>query len=335
MQKKIIALAVAALASSAAFAQSSVQIYGIVDIGYKLTDFDGASKSVNSIDSGNLSSSRIGFTGTEDLGNGLKAVFKLEYNVSADSSSALGTARQQYVGLSNNMGTVVAGYLQTAGFDWAASALPGSGSTQLSTLYNIVNKGGVVHAAGRAANAVAYISPSFNGLTVAYNHARLSEVANTTGVDDTTANVIAASYANGPISAGLVYNKISADAANSDIDELGIKGAYDFKIAKAFASYQQFDSDATNGKDKAWGLGVAVPFGKSTVSVEYANGTMEESRTAGFNEDRKAWNIVYTYALSKRTTAYAGYLDVSDDTRANTTAAGDFDKMAAGIRHSF
>ncbi len=335
MQKKIIALAVAALASSAAFAQSNVTIYGIVDMGYKHTDYSGASKSVNSIDSGSLSTSRIGFSGVEDLGNGLKAVFKLEYGLTADSNATIGNARQQYVGLSHAMGTVVAGYLQTAGYDWAASALPTSGSTQLSTLYNIVNRGGVVHAAGRAGNAVAYISPTFSGLTVALNHARLSEVANTTGVSDTYANVLGLNYANGPVTAGLVYNKISAAAANSDVDELGVKAAYDFKVAKVSAAYQKFDSDATTGSDSAWGLGVAVPFGKSSVSAEYSKGKMEESQTVGFQNDRKAWNIAYNYSLSKRTTAYAGYLSVNDDTVANAVAAGDFKKFVAGVRHSF
>src|SRR5574343_633103 len=110
MQKKIIALAVAALASSAAFAQSNVTIYGIADVGYFHMSADGK-KPMNNVDSGGLAGSRIGFKGVEDLGNGLKALFTLEYALALDNNSGVGyadtpwsstVARQQFVGLSSN-----------------------------------------------------------------------------------------------------------------------------------------------------------------------------------------------------------------------------------------
>ncbi|MDE2585773.1 MAG: porin, partial [Betaproteobacteria bacterium] len=98
MQKKIIALAVAGLASTAAFADTNVQIYGILDmgIGHSQNSYNqsslspgGSSPIANAADkyantgvtgmfNGGMSASRIGLKGSEDLGNGLKAVFKLE-----------------------------------------------------------------------------------------------------------------------------------------------------------------------------------------------------------------------------------------------------------------
>ncbi|MBK5912737.1 porin, partial [Rhodocyclus purpureus] len=125
MQKKLIALAVAGLVSGGAFAQSNVGIYGIVDVGYMNENFDGADKATSKIDSGLLSTSRIGFTGEEALGNGLKAVFNLEYALAVDTNNTVGTttdnqgntvtaARQQNVGLSHaTYGTVLAGFLQS------------------------------------------------------------------------------------------------------------------------------------------------------------------------------------------------------------------------------
>ena len=82
MQKKLIALAVAGLASTAAFAQSNVTIYGIVDAGYVNSSVDraaGGNGNFSGIQSGVWAGSRLGFRGEEGLGNGLKAVFTLEY----------------------------------------------------------------------------------------------------------------------------------------------------------------------------------------------------------------------------------------------------------------
>ena len=89
MQKKLIAMAVAGLASGAALAQSNVTVYGIVDMAYIRGAADGAS-SRTFINSGGLSGSRLGFKGVEDLGNGLKAVFNLEWGMEVDQQLGLG-----------------------------------------------------------------------------------------------------------------------------------------------------------------------------------------------------------------------------------------------------
>ena len=229
MQKKLIALAVAGLASTAAFAQTNVTIYGIVDMAGAYTHSQVANtKNQWSINSGMLSTSRIGFKGVEDLGNGLKALFTLEYGLLADTSNGIGAstaasavARQQFVGLTGGFGTVVAGHLQTTGLDFAVASSALGGSSALGA-FNVVGTGSsiataaaksVVNAGARASNAVAYISPSFGGVTLAYNHARLSEAALTTNTSDAYANLVSASYAGGPVTAGLVYGKISLPGA--------------------------------------------------------------------------------------------------------------------------
>ena len=96
MQKKLIALAVAGLASTAAFAQTNVTIYGLVDYGYayrfdgrgldsttNLINNAGKPNSASQLNGGQQSGNRLGFKGTEDLGNGLKAVFLLEQGLPA------------------------------------------------------------------------------------------------------------------------------------------------------------------------------------------------------------------------------------------------------------
>ena len=88
MQKKLIAMAVAGFASGAAFAQSNVTVYGILDMAYIRAKADGADTRTF-INSGGMSGSRLGFKGVEDLGNGLKAVFNLEWGVEMDQQLGL------------------------------------------------------------------------------------------------------------------------------------------------------------------------------------------------------------------------------------------------------
>src|SRR5574343_769927 len=114
MQKKIIALAVAALASSAAFAQTNVTVYGVVDMGQafvKSSGSDVANTNQGTVGRLDSNSSYLGFKGVEDLGNGLKAVFQYETGFSTDTGGALAGGRDSFVGLTGGFGTVVAGNL--------------------------------------------------------------------------------------------------------------------------------------------------------------------------------------------------------------------------------
>ena len=109
MKKSLIALAVLA-ASGAAMAQSSVSLFGIVDVGVShVTKATAGGKAMNGMTTSGNSTSRIGFRGTEDLGNGLSAVFVLETGFNVDDG-ALGQGgllfgRQSFVGLRNSWGT--------------------------------------------------------------------------------------------------------------------------------------------------------------------------------------------------------------------------------------
>lgn len=335
MQKKIIALAIAAAASSAAFAQTNVTLYGIADVGFTSTKTQGPDgHTVNGIDSGNLSTSRIGFKGSEDLGNGLKAIFALEYKVTMDNNAGFGgtsSARQQYVGLSDaKLGTVVAGYLQTAGYDFTVGALPLSGSVPFSTMHNVGLTSGQVNAAGRAQNAVAYISPNIAGLTLAYNYsANYAATETTTTNGNSSANLLGASYANGPITAGAVYNRVNlANTPNQELIEWGVRGGYDFKVVKVQAAYQTLKNESVSGeRDNKWGIGATVPVSaKGNVIAEFAKSKIKSVA----DSDVKAYSLAYTHDLSKRTTGYAGYTYRNPEGAENNVQV-----IGLGVRHSF
>jgi len=362
MQKKIIALAVAALASSAAFAQTNVTVYGVVDAGVAHVSSTGK-KATNFVESGLLGGSRIGFKGVEDLGNGLKALFVLEYALSVDDNSAVGVAdapwsssvaRQQLVGLTGGFGTAVIGRAQTAGYDWACAYNPIAGSA-----LDTVGKLGASFllscgSNGRANNAIAYISPSFGGVTVALNHARVSESAYANGgapgtdYKDNTANLISVTYANGPVGVGAIYSKVNvaSTTASDSWREYGLGASYDFKVVKLFGTYQSMKTEGVAGSEGSnikYSLAVAAPVSAAgTVVGSVARNKLKNNAIA--NDSTTAWNVSYLHALSKRTTAYAGYTHLSNQSGANLGAVpgamlpnldGNSSVLGLGINHKF
>ncbi|MDD2663449.1 MAG: porin [Dechloromonas sp.] len=336
MQKKLIALAVAGLASAGAFAQSNVTVYGVADmyVGSFKTDNMERSTQVNS---GGLAGSRIGFKGVEDLGNGLKALFTMEYALNLDNAQSdavngngtgIGQARQGFVGLTGGFGTAVAGRLQTAGYDWQGKTdvLHGTAIDPLNAV-----QGGSINApsfligsgsgaiAARANNAVAYISPSFGGVTVALNRAYVAEESGAKDAEtNAIANLISVSYDNGPLYVGGVYANLDGQAGGltaADRTDWALGAGYDFKVAKVTATFQKSKDKVWNDESNtAWSLGAAVPVSAAgTIHGSFAKSTLKNS--AGINNDVgiKSWTLAYTHALSKRTTAYAGYNQVNRD----------------------
>lgn len=174
MQKKVIALAVAALASSAAFAQTNVTVYGVVDMGQAFVKSSGDAAGNNQGTVGRLdsNSSHIGFKGVEDLGNGLKAIFQYESGFDASSAGNLAGGRDTFIGLTGGFGTVVAGNLTHPLRAMGAKVELMPGASGVGTTMSVTGTiaGIKTGADERAQNAIAYVSPSFSGFsgTVAY-----------------------------------------------------------------------------------------------------------------------------------------------------------------------
>ncbi len=350
MQKKLIALAVAGLVSAPAFAQSNVTIYGVADA------FIGAGSQGDvdliGVESAGLSGNRIGFRGTEDLGNGLKGVFVLEQGFTiddgAESDSTKAFQRQAFVGLSGGFGTVALGRQYAPGYYIVNDPLA---SGALSPHVMMVNDAGMSIAPNSAArwdNALTYTG-SFSGLTVRANYAMgAGEAVNTlTGTDpeDDDRFGLSVAYANGPLNVDAVYHLIQNAAAGADDQkEWYVSAGYNFGVATVMASYQEADDivGKTGGYQnaEAWQLGAVIPVGAAG-NIHVAYGQMEYDTATGGEVD--TWGIAYTHALSKRTTAYVGYNNVGNDAntdaglayKANTQFGEDSDLFAVGVRHTF
>ena len=273
MQKKIIALALAAAAGSA-FAQTNVTIYGIADVGQayvkssNVNNLSGQS-AVGRLDS---NSSYIGFKGTEDLGNGLKALFQFETSFAGDAgnwNSTATTGRDTFVGLTGGFGTVVAGNLTHPLRSMGAKVELMPAAAGIGTMASVTGTvaGVQTSADNRAQNAIAYVSPSFGGFTgtVAYVNGE-----NKTNATQNVASVnvkawqVAAQYDNGPIYAAIGYHRANDTGAgatfnqgtgavtgvtigavgNTDTSILRLAGAYTLPTAtKLTAMFDQTRSD--------------------------------------------------------------------------------------------
>ncbi|ADE12702.1 porin [Sideroxydans lithotrophicus] len=337
MQKKIIALAIAAAFSAPAFAD--VQVYGLVDMAVANLSADGQKSDTQAI-SGGLSTSRVGLKSAEDVGNGMKVLVNLEYKIDAGTSVGLNqSARQQLLGLAGDFGTVAAGYLQTTAYDFQNSYDPTSGST-ISPLANIHKGGGFLVSsltgANRAQHALAYISPSFSGVTVAVNYStNLSDTLGNLGAASTattglktsallaSANYVGTSL---PLAVGAVYVKTStSNAIDTSAKEYALGGSYDFGVAKIFATYQSNTptvAGVSGSANKAESVGATIPAGPGTVVVSYAKAKMAVASTGASGE-----TVGYLYNLSKDVTLYGAYSKMSQDAG---TRAFSVDNSALG-----
>lgn len=336
MQKKLLALAISAITSAGAFAQTNVQIYGIVDYGYtfrhdrnELGKLANISKTNSRFDSGQSAANRLGFKGVEDLGNGLKAVFVLERGFALDTGSDLGGFnRQAYVGLSGNYGTIVGGLVYTPYYTLVSGLDPFADGT-VGNYHNIKYDVGLyAFNPVRVNNAIAYISPNWGG----FNFSAAFSNNGFTGDDDATKNAnndtvyaLAANYVAPNWNIGLSYHHIAFgqpernSSGAKNVNDITIGGAYDFKTVKVsgFISYDRLSVGngfkTNDGKSYIpqtnFMLGAVAPFGKHAVKASF-NYSHNSSSQNG-----KAWQLAlgYDYNFSKRTNFYAAYAYINAD----------------------
>ncbi|AVZ79356.1 hypothetical protein C3497_07825 [Zoogloeaceae bacteirum Par-f-2] len=349
MTKKIIAMAIAAAASGTAFGQSNVTIYGNVDAGF--VHSSGGSGGATSQRMSGLASaaseSYIGFKGAEDLGGGLKAVFDLQQVFELDtgaSSNATENYGRSYIGLAGGFGTVVAGKLDGLRYGIYGKYNPFGN-------YSVGNFASMTTQYDRARNAVAYISPSFNGFTLilatssntqtqegALNgvHVPVKPSRGNTGDDRLfSINLI---YANGPLSVDLDYETTKAVHYSDSRLYVATTGAsYDFGVVKLSGVYDVIKGEknsliggnidlggfnlgglaADQEYDRRnWFVGAEVPVNERTKLL--ASYGQVKDRTLS-DADAKKWAIGARYALSKRTTLYADYAQIKNDDNAAFT----------------
>ncbi|MDP2417747.1 MAG: porin [Hydrogenophaga sp.] len=317
MKKTLIALAVLAV-SGAAFAQSSVTLYGVADIA--VGELKQADKFGALANSGmNNGTSRIGFRGTEDLGGGLKASFNFEQGVSLADGGTDRTAagvnlpiyqRAAFMSISGDFGEVAAGRRLTPAF-FAKAAYELTGTANYSALgkqFGYSSAG--VGAGARRDGLVTYTTPNFGGVTATVGTVFEGNNAS----KPMEFNVI---YRGGPMVVAFQMDSASNTAPGAKRGS-SIGGSYNFGVAKVAASYQD-----PAGPKKGFTLGASAPVGPVTLTADIARATND----AGKNTDLL---LEVKYALSKRTFAYGAYQ--KDGQVGGVKAINGY---ALGLRHNF
>lgn len=346
MQKKLIALAVAGLASTAAFAQSNVTIYGVADATFESVKASGATTAGENYNSRNRvqsNSSYIGFKGAEDLGNGLKAVFQFENGLNTENGAAgAWNNRDSFVGLTGGFGTLVAGNLTGPTRALGAKLDVNAGATGIGANTALLGKlGGGAGASAfdqRIQNAVAYVSPTFSGFSgvVAYSSgftgtgnataagavvalAGREAVGNQTAQAASTANTAwtaGLNYAAGPVEAGYAYTVVRQLGADNDVSNHRVGGIFKFAAGQVGLLWDQTRAQQVGAdvKQNVWFLA-----GKFNVTPNGAiigqYGVAGDLKNVANASDYGAKQFVlgYEHALSKRTTLKAVYSQVNND----------------------
>lgn len=310
MKKSLLALAVLGAFAGAASAQSSVTLYGKLDLGF--------AKAAGSADKqvADGSRSRVGFRGVEDLGGGLKALFQFEHRFNPDDGTVTNAAFWygiSTVGLGGSFGTVNLGRQYTAAFSLATDVIDPFGGYTVAGLRGESLTKSVARL--RTDNSVRY-DGAFGGLKVA------ADIAETPagGVDRPYS--VAAQYAAGPFMVAASYD--NPTGANDNLTTLG--GSYTFGPAKVSLGLGRGKTDEASSRTVKQALaGVTVSVGAAgQVLAGYAQ------QEVGTDDATKKVSLGYRHNLSKRTQLYTDVTRVNDLLSKTEKTGYDF-----GVIHTF
>ncbi|MBQ5942324.1 MULTISPECIES: porin [unclassified Massilia] len=337
MKYQCLAAAVLSCLPLFAHAQSNVQVYGVMDAAIAIEDTDAPGEDRRTvINSGNQSSSRLGFRGTEDLGNGLKALFNIEAGVALDTGAADSTlfGRRAVVGLQGNFGTVTVGreYSPIAAVA-AATDILGQGmfGSNLSAF-------GSNRLTRRLANSVNYKSNALSGFVVnaAYSTGEKSV--------DPSGDLMGVSveYKTGGLYLGGGYH-VFERLASGDDKEWAAGAGYAFGPVEIKGNYLVADPEGANNEYKNANLGASYAMGPSKFFLNFQQQKLETGAKG------KTVSLAYTYALSKRTNIYTTYAQLRNNGRGvfginssstsvappSTALGADPSVFSLGLRHTF
>jgi predicted porin len=331
----LLAVAAAACCASVGAQAQNVQLYGLLDMSAGRFETAGTPK-VWRAESGNMSTSFIGFKGNEDLGGGLKATFALEHFLRLDTGSAgrfngdAFWARNAFVGLSGAFGTTTIGrnttplFVSTLLFNAFGDSFGFSPSIRqlfTPTLLPFFGDSGW-------SNSIAYSSNDMNGLSFSLLGALGEGQAGSTG-KNIGGNVL---YFSGPLAATVAWQQVKNGAFGtppgwSSQTSWQVGASYALPVAKLYGQYSRVSTAATvDTKTTLWSFGASVPAGPGRVIAQYGNAKADLAPGEATN---KTLSVGYDYELSKNTDVYAV---VMNDRQ---TGLENGNSVAAGLRLRF
>lgn len=358
MKKSLLTLSVLSLFAGSALAQSSVTMYGVLDIGlnYQTPASTSTAGNLLSLQSGIFDPSRIGFKGSEDISAGLKAIFQLEAGIQVNNgqSSETGTLfnRQSWIGLSGDFGSVMAGrqltpmynamyaidpfelgmagnagnLMHLGGANWTGTTLIGGTNPALE------NGGG----SQSQNNSLRYVSQSWHGFSLEANYGFGGQAGS---MSDGTESGATVNYVNGPVMVLGSFDNVNAIDSSNTFRTILVGGSINWTEFGAPLK-TNFGYQTNKGSDIVGGvnvdstdllLGLRIPVGPHEVLFSYIH---SDNKNNGGKGDQYA--LGYTYALSKRTTFYSSIGKIINKNGDDFTIGGyGVQAIDLGLRHTF
>jgi predicted porin len=367
------------LAGGVAVVQADVQVMGHIDESLVYVDggriqnsggqnfYDGTHGTPRIVSKGDnntqlvCTTCSVGFKGSEDLGNGLKALFFLDwqYDINGNDNGGL-TGRDQYIGLGGNFGTLKAGTMSTVYKAYGAMIDPVyrtfAQQRNIGLQSNLHNGRGDA-GQGRATNTVGYTSPNWNGLGLNATYTIVNDSASPRNPNPYSAGV---NYENGGI---LVFADYISNNTGGDDSAYSVGGKYTLNNFAVFGQYE-FDkglitdtSTGTLGQDNSgdgadvWMVGGTYTMGNNMLYAGYGQGDNAKTTDNTIvvanppfsqnvsRDSYKSWEIVGVHNFSKRTLAYLGYVGSQNDGKVSVNGKGqDIDTLnmaTLGVKHTF
>lgn len=334
MQKRILAIALGSIMAASSVQASNVTLSGRLSLALDAVDADGGSDEINM----NSHQSEIAVSGSEDLGNGLSAIFNAAFEFDPTDSTGF-TGRDQWAGLKGGFGSVKFGTASTSYKATGAkldplyfTGLQGRANGLQSNLH--FGKGD--KGQGRMTNAIHYASPSVAGFMVMGNYSFDNSEAD--GVDD-DAYSLGLHYNNAGLFAFVDY--VTSDTGGDD-DAVKVGASYDLGSFKVYGQYENDGGLITQSENSLlgtanfngdgrdiWHLAGSFEVGGITLYGGYGQG--DESTIGGVDQgdEYDTWTLAAIYGMSKRTNVYVGFNQQDFDN------LGEADQFSVGMRHSF
>ena len=353
MKKSLLALAVLGAFAGVASAQSSVTLFGTIDLDAKYVKNDGSGRRL-SLSQDGINSSQLGFRGTEDLGGGLKAGFLLLGGLSADTGRSSGETagkffnRSAYVRLMGGFGEVRLGRDYTPTF-WNNTIFDAFGTVGLGDSTHV----GQLFAPTfvRADNSIGYFLPS--GIGGVYGQAMVAASEGGTSANGVNGGRYVGGrigFAAGPFDIAGAYAQQRIDAVGGAPSQktFNIGGSYDLGVVKLMGYYDRDTLSYTgvNLKEDRYSFSGVVPLGQGELHAGFDRSKLKNS-IANNSNTVSQFAVGYVYNLSKRTALYTTYSRVSNGNLSANSVAGGSAQTAAptaggkssgaefGVRHFF
>ena len=321
--------------------KGNIEIYGAAKVSYDMIDTGAKAPADQKLYKVSTNSSRLGFKGSEDVGDGLNAVFQLELQVNLDGTSTSVvtsiptttgnptkadidkiTYRNTFLGLSHK----AAGTLLLGIYDTPYKTSTGKLDLFVDSMgdYNAVI--GTVNGAAnfelRPKDSVVYLSPSWSGISFALSRSMTGMESNNNSAGNASLSSASVSYDAKPVyfSAAYEIHKNGYTIWDSDGSEnKGTKfgAGLTFGNTKISAVYEMIKDEKPNS-DKtrnAWYIAASQTFGKETIKIAYANASDGDNPATNTGATWMAVGI--DHALSKRATIYALYAQTKNETNAS------------------